>query len=77
MFNITLIVLAVLIPTFFLFGFRWGVMFDADEEKAAETPIIPKLKKKPKESDYQRKKRIEAENIENYHDPWSRQEDIR
>lgn len=82
MFNITLIVLAVLIPSFFLLGFRWGVRFGAtkgeEAVKVAKEPLIKTdSKKKPVETDAMRKRRIEMQNIENYTSPWSPQEDIK
>ena len=77
LYNIAIIGLAVLIPSFFLAGFRWGVRFGTDKEKAAKEPIVQTPKKKLKETNTQRIKRIEMENIENYHNPWSKQEDLK
>lgn len=64
--------MAVLIPSFFLFGFSWGVRFQVDKKEAAK-PIF----KKPRKKKENKIECIEARNIDNYYGPMSKQEDIK
>lgn len=75
LYEIIIIVLAVLIPFFFLFGFSWGVRFQKNPEKTAEKVKIKKPKRR--ENAEERKARIEADNIDNYYGPMSAQRDIK
>ena len=67
--------LSVLIPTFFLLGFIWGVRFQTDKKEASK-PILKKAKPN-EQTKKQKQMAIEARNVDNYFSPWSKQEDIK
>lgn len=67
--------LAVSIPFFCLFSFKAGIRFRDEPEKEAAKPVLPKPKRKP--TDKEQQAAIISRNIDNYTDPWCKQEDIK
>lgn len=57
LYSIIICVYAIIVPLLCLASFRWGVKFGLDKENAASEPIIPKLKKKPKETEEMKRMR--------------------